>query len=255
MPRSILFLAVAVLLGALTGFKQLPNISSLEDLVDLLPQVTSRPGAGATDNWSGPEPRRGEVLAALAQVDVVPTRPSVAGYQRGCGSGENCVFGQAWSDDTSAAFGHDGCDTRNNVLAQQLDQVVFREGTHNCVVVAGVLQDPYTGQEIQFAKERAIEVGVDHVYPLARAWDMGAAHWSLEQRQKFANDPEHNLLAVSGPANSSKGDSGPGEWMPINRGYACTYAARYLDAATTYELPITQADAASLRAAAETCPA
>jgi hypothetical protein len=79
------------------------------------------------------------VLTALAAVTVVPERLTTPGYDRDCGPGEGCVFGPAWSD-----------DTRNNVLAQQLIDVVYREGTHDCVVIAGVLAEPYTGQRIDF---------------------------------------------------------------------------------------------------------
>lgn len=251
MNRLILLFATALFVGLLGGFKQLPDLHDLD-----LPRLPTGPlGTPTVDRWDGPKPYRGEVLAALRNATVVPVRPTVPGYDRDCGPRDGCVFGPTWSDDTRAALAHDGCDTRNNVLAQQLDQVTFREGTHDCVVIAGVLEDPYTGQSITFTKERATEIGIDHIYPLARAWDMGAASWSLERRQEFANDPVHNLLAVSGPANSSKGDRGPGEWMPVNRGYACAYAARYLDAANTYDLPITEADADSLRVAAGTCPA
>ena len=49
---------------------------------------------------------------------------------------EACVFGPAWSDDQDAPGGHDGCDTRNNVLAQDLSDVVFKPGTRDCVVLS-----------------------------------------------------------------------------------------------------------------------
>ena len=75
---------------------------------------------------------------------------------------------------------------------------------------------------------------IDHLYPLARAWDMGAARWPLRRRIDFANDQAANLLAVDGPANASKNDAGPGEWMPINRSYRCTYVLRYLQVARKY---------------------
>ena len=50
-----------------------------------------------------------------------------------------------------------------------------REGTHDCVVVAGVLDDPYTGRPCTFVKADAAEVPIDHVVPLAAAWVQGAA--------------------------------------------------------------------------------
>ena len=64
--------------------------------------------------------------------------------------------------------------TRNDVLAAQLTAVQYR-GRSRCVVIAGtLLADPYTGRWIEFRKATATRVQIDHLYPLARAWDMGA---------------------------------------------------------------------------------
>lgn len=134
-----------------------------------------------------------------------------------------------------------------------MTDVELRAGTNGCVVEAGTLQDPYTGATIHFTKAQATEVQIDHVYPLALAWDMGAAGWSLEQRTRFATDPL-NLNAVDGSSNESKGDQGPGEWMPINRAYRCTYVQRFLQVAIAYHLPITSADESSIAHTAATCP-
>jgi hypothetical protein len=97
-------------------------------------------------------------------------------------------------------------------------------------------------------------VQIDHLYPLARAWDMGAARWPLQRRVDFANDQAANLLAVDGPANASKNDAGPGEWLPINHSYRCTYVLRYLQVARKYALPITAADRNAAQAITRTCP-
>lgn len=178
---------------------------------------------------------------------VVRARPEVAGYKRD-------RFGQAWSDDHSGLGGRNGCDTRNDVLAAQLEARKYR-GKSRCVVIAGTLvTEPYTGKRIEFRKEAAAEVQIDHIYPLSRAWDMGASKWSQQRRVDFANDEAMNLIAVDGPANASKGDSGPGEWMPINRSYRCTYVLRYLQVARKWSLPITAADRDSAKAITHICP-
>lgn len=244
-----LFIASA-LVAVLAGFRQLPV---LDDLAQAQPGSSSSSSPQAIDKWDRPEPRRGEVLANLKRATVVESRPSAAGYDRDCGTGHACSFGPAWTDDVDTEFGHNGCDQRNDLLRASLTDVQIRPNTNGCVVEAGTLEDPYTGQTLHFEKSRAYEVQVDHLYPLARAWDMGAATWSPEQRQNFAGDPR-NLIVADGSANASKSDQGPGEWMPLNRGYACTYAARYLEVAIAYELPLTTADAESLKAAASTCP-
>jgi hypothetical protein len=57
--------------------------------------------------------------------------------------------------------------TRNNVLAQQLTTIETKPGTKNCVVVAGTLQDSYTGTTIEFEKANASAVQIDHVLSAA----------------------------------------------------------------------------------------
>jgi hypothetical protein len=180
-------------------------------------------------------------IRALDGLIVVAERPEVPGYQRGCAPGEACSFGPAWTDDSTAPDGHNGCGTRDDVLREQLADVVFRAGS-GCVVAGGTLHDPYTSAVIPFSKTNAAAVQIDHVYPLARAFDMGAAGWSQERRTEFANDTGLELLAVDGRANRAKGDSGPAEWLPPNPAEACGYLRRYIDVAATYELAITAAE-------------
>ena len=209
--------------------------------------------------FTGPSPAPGSPTRAqleqlLRVVRVIPKRPRPGGYDRDCGSGHRCVFGPAWSEDQDAPGGHDGCDSRDNVLARQLRGIRFRPGTDNCVVVAGTLRDPYTGRSITFEKSRAREVQIDHVYPLAAAWDMGAAGWSRDMRTRFANDVVFNLLAVDGPTNMDKSDRTPSHWLPPARAYRCFYAGKYLTAAAEYRLPITAADQAVLARVARGCP-
>lgn len=128
----------------------------------------------------------------------------------------------------------------------QLEDVEHRNGTNECVVVSGTLKDPYTGKDIDFTKAEAQAVQVDHVYSLSGAWQMGAHAWSQKKREEFANDQELNLLAVDGPANSAKGDKGPDEWSPANKGYACTYVVKYLRVAVKYRLPVTEEEHESM---------
>jgi hypothetical protein len=188
--------------------------------------------------------------ALLGSVHVVPRRPDAAGYDRSCGSGHGCVFGPAWSDDTEAEGGHNGCDTRNDILRRDLEDPVTRPGTHGCVVIAGTLLDLYTGATLRFVKAEAGKVQIDHVFPLAAAWDFGASRWSLDKRRAFANDPR-NLLATSAAMNQSKGDRTPALWMPP-RGQ-CRYAGAYLAVAVAYQLPVSKADRDALDRALQRC--
>ena len=130
----------------------------------------------ATDRRIPPgSPSRALIDELLEAVTVVAVRPHPGGYERDCGGGGRCVFGEAWTDEHPGPGGHDGCDTRNNVLARDLRGVVFRPGSDNCIVTAGTLDDPYTGARVHFQRAHANAVHIDHIYPLAAAWDHGAA--------------------------------------------------------------------------------
>jgi len=177
---------------------------------------------------------------------IVQPLVDVPGYERGCGPGQACVFGTAWYD-----VDRNGCDTRNDVLARDLVGEVLRPGS-DCVVVSGVLADPYTGETIRFVKERASAVQIDHVYALSTAWDAGAHAWTKDQRRSFANDPL-NLLATDGPTNSSKQDDTPSQWRPPSQSGWCIYATRYVAVAAKYKLPVTPADRAALAELGATC--
>ncbi len=192
-----------------------------------------------------PAPPRGDaaqvVVRLLDDVRRVGRRPDVPGYDRGCSPGEGCVFGTDWSDATDAPLSRNGCDTRNDVLARSLADVGFSERSPTCDVVAGQLVDPYTATVLDYATQGS-EIHIDHLFPLAAAWDLGAAEWTLEERATFANDPDLELLAVSGSANLSKGDSTPASWLPPYAPYRCAYVTAYLEVAVAYDLAVTDAD-------------
>lgn len=198
-------------------------------------------------------PHRDLVEPLLDAVTVVSERHSVPGYERGCSGTSACVFGPAWSDATNAPGGGNGCSTRNDVLIRDI-----HGGTADtpdpCAVSDGILVDPYTGRVVDVGVSGLRGIHVDHVYPLAAAWDLGAWDWSVTKRAEFANDVDHNLLAVTGTVNSRKGDSTPADWMPDDPRRHCFYAARYLTAAVAYEVAVTEADHQALAGAVRRCP-
>lgn len=153
-------------------------------------------------------------------------------------------FGSGWAD-----LDHDGCETRDEILARDLTNVHTDDG---CDVKAGTLHDPYTGRTIDFTDAAYWTVDIDHVYPLHAAWEGGADQWTRAKRIAFANDPR-NLLAVDAHSNRSKGDQGPGEWVPINKGFACGYGALYARVALDYQLPVTGPDLDALDHLLATC--
>jgi hypothetical protein len=186
----------------------------------------------------------------LAGVEVVPQRLHRYDYRR-------AAFGHAWDDDNGAPLGHNGCDTRDDILNRDLVDKTY-VSTKRCpdAVATGTLHDPYTNKTIAFQRGAGVgqSVQIDHIVPLAYAWDMGAYGWPSPERLRFANDPA-NLLAVEGRANEDKGDSPPAQWMPPNTAFDCQYAMQFIAVLRGYQLPVDEPSAGVLRQAASTCPA
>ncbi len=185
----------------------------------------------------------------LSGVTVVAARERGHDYLR-------AAFGEAWDDDNGAPGGGNRCDTRNDILNRDLLDKTH-VSTKRCpqAVATGTLRDPYTNTTVGFVRGNQIgaSVQIDHIVPLAFAWDMGAWDWTGQMRKRFANDPA-NLLAVAGKANQDKGDLPPGEWMPPNTAFWCQYAVQFAEVLRGYRLPIDEASARELRSAAADCP-
>jgi hypothetical protein len=181
-------------------------------------------------------------LAALAAVEVKGRAPRT-GYAR-----DN--FGSGWVDTD-----HNGCDTRNDVLARDLADETFKPGTRNCVVLTGNLADPYSGRAIAFQRGQGTsdDVQIDHVVALSDAWQKGAQGMDAGRRTAFANDPL-NLLAVDGPLNMKKGDGDAATWLPPNRAFRCLYVARQVAVKVSYGLWMTQAEKNAIATVLSSCP-
>lgn len=145
-------------------------------------------------------------------------------------------FGQRWADTD-----RNGCDTRNDVLKRDLTDATFKSGTRDCVVLTGTLAEPFTGRTLSFTKADADAVQIDHVVSLSDAWQKGGQQWAADKRLAFANDPL-NLLAVDGPANSSKSDGDAATWLPPNTSYRCPLVARQIAVKAKYGLWMTAAE-------------
>ncbi|MGV0776540.1 HNH endonuclease family protein [Mycolicibacterium elephantis] len=185
----------------------------------------------------------------LAGIPVVPQRVRGHDYRR-------AAFGESWTDDTTAPGGHNGCDTRNDVLDRDLaDKTYVSIKRCPTAVATGTLYDPYTNAVVAFTRGAGVgaSVQIDHLVPLALAWDLGARGWPEEMRVRFANDPA-NLLAVAGEPNQDKGDQEPADWMPPNRAFHCQYAMQFIEVLRGYRLPIDAPSATVLRDAAASCP-
>lgn len=194
------------------------------------------------ENPDGTEPGLAPVVEPEERAEARELIEELATRGRGPRTGyDRDEFGYAWMDTADGVpWVRNGCDTRNDILKRDGQELRFRSGS-DCVVVSMTLADPYTGKEIAWKKAKAAEVQIDHVVPLSYAWQMGAARWDEGKRQRIANDPL-NLLPVEGRANSAKGDSGPASWLPPNKSIRCAYAVRFAQVALEYELPVTAAD-------------
>jgi hypothetical protein len=213
-------------------------------------QIETGPPEPASSVGQGdvPEGTLDPAAASAALLDLpIEAKTSLDGYERDCGEGDGCVFGPAWAD-----VDRNGCDQRNDVLHRDLAEIEVREGTQGCVVVAGLLDDPYTGATVEFLKEDAAEVPIDHVVPLAAAWVQGAAEWTTDERTAFANDLG-NLMATTREQNSAKGDSTADEWLPPDPAYGCSYATVVITVKDRYALSVTPAEADTLEELLATC--
>lgn len=172
----------------------------------------------------------GRALDVLATIPVKGRAPKT-GYSRD-------QFGQAWAD-----VDRNGCDTRNDMLRRDLTDLALKPDTRDCVVLSGILNDPYTATLINFLRGTSTspDVQIDHVVALSDAWQKGAQQLTEAQRLSFANDPL-NLLAVDGPTNQQKSDGDAATWLPPNKSYRCDYVARQISVKSSYGLWVTRAE-------------
>jgi hypothetical protein len=228
----LVWLAVVVALAVLVAYQVVGSSGERTQFVAQADIPTVAPGI--------------DVLAGIAEV---PVRIRGHDYRR-------AAFGDSWTDDNPAPGGHNGCDTRNDILDRDLVDKTY-VSIKRCpnAVGSGTLHDPYTNATVSFMRGNQVgaAVQIDHIVPLALAWDLGARNWTDDMRLRFANDPA-NLIAVDGPANQDKGDQEPATWMPPNAAFHCQYAVQFIAVLHGYGLPVDAPSAMVLRDAAATCP-
>ncbi|QIS03603.1 DUF1524 domain-containing protein [Nocardia brasiliensis] len=133
------------------------------------------------------------------------------------------------------------CSTRETVLLR--DGTGVKVGA-DCYPTAGSWHSAY--DDVTVTDPGGVDI--DHVVPLAEAWRSGAAAWTTQRRQDFANDLNHpQLIAVSASSNRSKGDQDPSQWIPPNTGYRCTYAKIWIASKSVWQLSAQQAEKNALQ--------
>lgn len=185
-------------------------------------------------------------LALLEQLEPAAPEATIPEYRRE-------YFGNGWNT-------VDGCSVRNLVLERDLHNVTWLPDS-NCIVATGTLNDPYTGQQLQFQHDAVATsdnpgsqgVQIDHIVSLRAAWFGGANTWSDSDRVEFANDTD-NLIAVDGPANNGKNALGPAEWfVPANPDHRCDFATQFVTVMAKWEISINDTDRAALLTQLESC--
>src|SRR5581483_6752810 len=145
---------------------------------------------------------------------------------------------------------HDGCDTREEVLIAE-STTRAQVDPYGCKVVAGDWYSLYDG--LTFSDPA--ELDIDHMVPLAEAWDSGASAWTTARRQAYANDLDHpqTLRAVSAASNRSKGDLDPAQWKPTNEAAWCEYANDWVTVKKAWDLTADPAEVDDLKVMLRTC--
>jgi hypothetical protein len=138
------------------------------------------------------------------------------------------------------------CDTRDSVLKRDGTKVKLS----GCNVVAGTWKSVYDDKTLN----SPTKVDIDHVVPLANAWRSGAASWTTDRREDFANDlDDPQLVAVSAGSNRSKGDQDPSTWKPPATDNWCHYAESWIAVKTHWKLTVTTAEKSALSDMLEKC--
>ncbi|MGW2524736.1 HNH endonuclease family protein [Streptomyces sp. NPDC001617] len=132
------------------------------------------------------------------------------------------------------------CNTREYILKRDGTNVVTNSA---CTATSGSWYSPYDGATWTAASD----LDIDHLVPLAEAWDSGAGAWTTAQRQAFANDVTRpQLLAVTDNVNQSKGDQDPSTWVPSRSAYVCTYVRAWVQVKYYYNLKVDSAEKSAL---------
>lgn len=191
----------------------------------------------------------GTVLPDTQQASAELDGLTVA-WNRNWESYERNAFGPGWSGRGGEPTLANGCTAREEVMRRDLRDVRTAD-SKPCLVLSGVLPDPYTGEQLPYDRFKASGIEIDHVVALGDAWRSGASEWTAEQRERFANDPT-NLLAVQKQANQDKGSKTPDQWKPRQE-YWCDYARRWVAVKSRYALTVQPTEKSALADMLRTC--
>jgi hypothetical protein len=145
-----------------------------------------------------------------------------------------------WSD-----LDGNGCDSREDTLIKSGTSVTSDPGT--CKITGGSWVEPYANSTITDSSK----IDIDHVVALSWAASNGGQALSADQKQQLANDPL-NLYISKASENRSKGDKGPGDYLPPNEAFQCQYVTSFVTVVDKYSLTMPKTDAEAVRKVLET---
>lgn len=141
----------------------------------------------------------------------------------------------------------DGCSTRNEVLIAEADDPVSVGA--GCSLSGGRWFSYYD----RLSWTSTSDVDIDHMVPLAEAWDSGARTWTTATRQAYANDlgDSRSLVGVTDDVNQAKGDQDPATWLPqYDR---CRYLREFVAVKLRWRLSVDAAEKQAMSSLASSC--
>jgi hypothetical protein len=141
----------------------------------------------------------------------------------------------------------DGCNTRYEVLITEATTAPAVGS--GCTLSGGRWYSYYDGAYWT----QPADIDIDHMVPLAEAWDSGARTWTTAKRQRYANDlgDRRPLIAVTDNVNQAKGDQDPAQWMPTLQ--KCRYAAEWVAVKLRWSLSVDAAEKSALTSIVSGC--
>ena len=138
----------------------------------------------------------------------------------------------------------DGCSTRYEVLD------IESETSVTCSNLSGGRWFSYYDR-VSWTDSGRIDI--DHMVPLAEAWDSGARNWTSTQRKNYANDlgDYRTLVGVTDTVNQAKGDQDPATWLPQYD--KCRYLREFVAVKVRWRLSVDTAEKTAMQNLAAGC--
>jgi hypothetical protein len=229
----------------------------IKKLMGLMPAVVlavlplSSPAAAVAPAGLAPAvrptaPADSSVPAAASDVPLLQALSWVAEAPEGSRDGYSRTQFKHWNKGLNPT---DGCDTRKEVILSEAREAP--EVGPKCALTGGLWWSEY--DQVWVTSASALDV--DHMVPLAEAWDSGAAAWTAARREAYANDQgaPNSLIAVSSSSNRSKADKDPSAWLPVPAD-RCKYAGDWVADKLRWRLTADAAERDALVRLAEACP-